>query len=144
MRYEAEVPVDRLVPHLDNPRTHAEESVTGIAESIRRFGFRVPVVANERTGVIEAGHGRLLAARRLGLKVVPVIWANDDEETALAFTLSDNRVAELSDWDPAKLSALLSDYEGESLDLMGLSEDWLAGLLKEFEREKRKQAMKKD
>jgi len=65
-------PVDRLVPYARNPRTHSGEQVLQIAASIAEFGFTNPILVDTKAGII-AGHGRLLAARKLGLPEVPVI-----------------------------------------------------------------------
>jgi DNA modification methylase len=80
-----------------------------VINSMRRFGCRWPLVANSRTGVVEAGHQRLAALAALGASKVPVLWADDDGVTAQAFNIADNRTAELAaTWDTAALDRLLS------------------------------------
>jgi hypothetical protein len=110
---------DLIVNHR-NARTHSERQVEQIAASLREFGFIIPIVVNEK-GVILAGHGRLRAAQRLGLGEVPTIVVKHlTEELQRAFTLADNRLAELAGWDEdllrvelQELSALAIDFEFE-------------------------------
>ncbi|MGE0857002.1 MAG: ParB/Srx family N-terminal domain-containing protein, partial [Hyphomicrobiaceae bacterium] len=86
-------PIGRLLPYAANARTHSDEQVAQIAGSIAEFGFNVPCLVDDR-GVLIAGHGRLLAARRLGLQQIPVIRLGHltDAQTR-AFRLADNRIA---------------------------------------------------
>jgi DNA modification methylase len=103
-----------------NARTHSERQVEQIAASVLKFGFIVPIVVNEK-GVLLAGHGRLRAAQRLGLEEVPtVVVKHLTEELQRAFTLADNRLAELAGWDEdllkvelQELSTLAIDFEFE-------------------------------
>ena len=109
-----EVNVDKLTPYAMNPRFN-DSAVDAVANSIRDFGFKVPIVA-DKNGVIVAGHTRLKAAKKLGLKTVPVVYADDlDEEQIRAFRLADNKVAEFATWDPEKL-----EIEMEGFTLMDL------------------------
>jgi ParB-like chromosome segregation protein Spo0J len=99
-----------MKPYAGNPRTVPDEAVDAVVESIRRFGFRTPIIA-DANGEIVAGHTRLLAARKLGLSHVPVHQASDlTEEQARALRLADNKSGEISSWDfellPIELSAL--------------------------------------
>ena len=110
------VKCDALSPNPKNARTHSDRQIGQIAESLRRFGFLVPIVADE-TGLIVAGHGRWLAAATLGYVEVPVIRAGFlTEADRRAFALAENRLAELSGWDEDLLRAELeflfeADYE---------------------------------
>ena len=109
-----EVNVDKLTPYAMNPRFN-DSAVDAVANSIRDFGFKVPIVA-DKNGIIVAGHTRLKAAKKLGLKTVPVVYADDlDEEQIRAFRLADNKVSELATWDPEKL-----EIEMEGFTLMDL------------------------
>ncbi|ACI97511.1 site-specific DNA-methyltransferase [Rhodospirillum centenum] len=124
-------PLDRLLPYAANARTHSEAQVAEIAGSIREFGFNNPVLVDDR-GVLIAGHGRLLAARRLGLAEVPVIRLGHLTETqARAFRLADNRIALNGGWDDALLSAELARLveEGTALDGLGFDAGELNRLL---------------
>jgi len=105
-----------LTPNPKNARTHSDRQIEQIAESLRRFGFLVPIVADE-TGLIVAGHGRWVAAGKLGFSEVPVIRATFlTDADRRAFALAENRLAELSGWDEDLLRAELeflfdADYE---------------------------------
>ena len=79
---------NELIPWERNPRFHDMDSLRA---SITRFGFRNIIVVNERTNTIEAGHGRAQAAIDLGITSVPVLFVDDDETTAAAYAIADNR-----------------------------------------------------
>lgn len=97
-----------LKPHPDNPRTHSKEQVRKIAASIRRFGFRNPVLVDDENRVI-AGHGRLLAAAELRLASVPVIQLSGmSEAERRAYIIADNRLAECAGWDEERLASELA------------------------------------
>lgn len=97
-----------LTPYERNPRRN-DGAVDAVAESIRRFGFLVPIVI-DRDGVIVAGHTRHKAAEKLGLKSVPCVVAEDlTEEEIRAFRLADNKVAEMAEWDAELLPLELAD-----------------------------------
>jgi DNA modification methylase len=124
-------PLEQLLPYAANARTHSDEQVVQIAASIAEFGFANPVLIDER-GVLIAGHGRLLAARRLGLTDVPVIRLSHlTDAQARAFRIADNRIADNGGWDEAALSAELARLteDGFDLDLLGFAEEELARLL---------------
>ncbi len=124
-------PRDRLLPYAANARAHGPEQVAQIAASIAEFGFNVPCLVDER-GVLIAGHGRLLAAKRLGLSEVPVIRLGHlTEAQARAFRLADNQIALNAGWDDAVLAAELARLreDGFDLDLLGFGEDDLDRLL---------------
>jgi DNA modification methylase len=128
-------PVERLVPYARNARTHSEEQIAQIAASIVEFGFNNPVLVDTNAGII-AGHGRLLAARKLGLSQVPVVVLDHLSETQKrAYILADNRISENAGWDEEVLAAELGDLQAADLrlDLLGFSEDDLARLLQEEE-----------
>src|SRR5512141_631478 len=124
-------PVDLLVPYAKNARTHSPEQVAQIAASIAEFGFNAPILVDSNAGVI-AGHGRLLAARKLGLAEVPVVVLDHLSETQRrAYIIADNRLSELAGWDEKVLAAELRDLEqvGVDLALVGFSDDELEDLL---------------
>src|ERR1700674_1368960 len=92
-------PIERLIPYARNARTHSDAQIAQIAASIREFGFNNPILVDSASGVI-AGHGRLLAARKLGLEEVPVIVLDHlSEADKRAYIIADNRLAELAGWD---------------------------------------------
>ena len=131
-------PLDRLLPYAANARTHPDEQVAQIAGSIAEFGFNVPCLVDER-GVLVAGHGRLLAAQRLGLSQVPVIRLDHlTDAQARAYRIADNQIALNSGWDDALLSAEVARLkeDGVDLELLGLPEDELDRLLAGLDGEK--------
>jgi DNA modification methylase len=128
-------PVERLVPYARNARTHSDAQIAQIAASIAEFGFNNPVLVDTNAGII-AGHGRLLAARKLGLEQIPVVMLDHLSETQKrAYVLADNRIGENAGWDEEALAAELADLQAAELqlDLLGFSEDELARLLAEEE-----------
>jgi DNA modification methylase len=124
--------VDRLLPYARNARTHPDEQVQQLADSIKAFGFNVPCLV-DASGVLVAGHGRLLAAQKLGLPEVPVVQLGHlSEAEARAYRLADNRIALNSEWDEALLAEELKAVmaEGEfGLEDLGFAEDELEALL---------------
>lgn len=104
-----------LIPYENNPR-HNDDAVGAVAESIKEFGFKVPIVI-DRDNVIVTGHTRCKAAKMLGLQKVPCIRADDlNEDEIKAFRLADNKVSELATWDNTKLVLELSDID---MDMSG-------------------------
>jgi DNA modification methylase len=125
--------VAELVPYARNARTHSAAQVAQIAASIREFGFTNPILVDAELGVI-AGHGRLLAARQLGMTEVPVIeLAHLTAAQKRAYVLADNRLALDAGWDEDMLRIELGDLlaEGFDLSLTGFGDDELAALLTE-------------
>jgi len=109
--------LDRLIPYVRNARTHSEDQVAQIAASIAEFGFTNPILIGADDVVI-AGHGRLLAAKLLGLSEVPVIvlgHLSDAQRRALV--IADNRIAENAGWDEAMLRAELAALREDEFDL---------------------------
>lgn len=102
------VDIDTLNVLPNNPRHGDIESVR---KSYQQFGQRKPIVARRADRVVIAGNHQLLAARELGWKDIAVVWVDDDEATAAAFTLADNRTSDLGTYDDALLHALLSQVE---------------------------------
>src|SRR5258708_4919375 len=124
-------PIDRLRPYERNARTHSDEQIAQIAASILEFGFTNPILVDSRDGIL-AGHGRLLAARKLKLAEVPVIVLDHlTEVQRRAYVLADNKLAENAGWNEGLLSAELAalDADGFNLDLVGFSDEELADLL---------------
>lgn len=112
---------DDIVPYYNNPR-HNQDAVGPVAESIKAFGFKVPIVVDENLEVI-TGHTRLKAAKQLGLDKVPVIVAEDlDEDQVRAYRLADNKVAELASWDDEKLLDELAEISNLDMSLFGFED----------------------
>lgn len=102
--------IDDLIPYENNPRLN-DQGVDALAESIKEFGFKVPIIIDS-DGVIVAGHTRLKACKKLGIEEVPCIVADDlTDEQIKAFRLADNKVAELSDWDLDKLKEEIGELD---------------------------------
>ena len=123
--------VSALIPYARNARTHSEAQVAQIAASIREFGFTTPILVDADCGVI-AGHGRLLAARKLGLTEVPVIeLAHLSPAQRRAYVLADNRLALSAGWDEEVLRLELLELQaaGFDLGLTGFEPDEIAGFL---------------
>src|SRR6185312_16411870 len=109
--------VAELIPYARNARTHSDAQVAQIAASIREFGFTNPVLVDGEHGVI-AGHGRLLAARKLGMAEVPTIELSHlTPAQKRAYILADNRLALSAGWDPDLLRIELGDLQADGFDL---------------------------
>lgn len=122
--------VSALVPYARNARTHSEAQIGQIAGSIREWGWTSPILVDE-AGTVLAGHGRLLAAERLGIGEVPVIVARGwTEAQKRAYSIADNRLPLSAGWDEALLRLEVADLAelGFNLPLMGFSESELAAL----------------
>ena len=123
-------PIDSLIPYAKNARVHDEAQIAQIAGSIKEFGFNNPVLIDKDNGII-AGHGRVMAARKLGLTEVPTILLDHLNETQRkAYILADNRIAINSTWDNEMLSLELSDIKDDiNLAMLGFNVDELDALL---------------
>jgi DNA modification methylase len=124
-------PTAKLLPYARNARTHSDEQVAQIAASIAEFGFTNPILAGA-DGVIVAGHGRLAAAHKLGLALVPVVVLEHLSPTQRrALVIADNRIAENAGWDEAMLRIELVTLQDDDFDvsLTGFDADALAELL---------------
>jgi DNA modification methylase len=128
-----QLPTDTLIPYARNTRTHSEAQVAQIAGSIREFGFTNPILIDGENGII-AGHGRVLAAQKLGLGKVPCIRLSHLTDTQRrAYIIADNKLALNAGWDEELLGLELADLreEGFDLELTGFDGDELANLLAE-------------
>ena len=124
-------PTARLRPYERNPRTHSDGQVDQIAASMVEFGWTNPVLVDEQGGIL-AGHGRLLAARKLGLAEVPVIrFEHLTEAQKRAYLIADNQLALQAGWDDALLAEELAWLRDErfDLDLVGFDASELERLL---------------
>lgn len=124
-------PTAKLLPYARNARTHSDDQVAQIAASIAEFGFTNPILAGS-DGVIVAGHGRLAAAQKLGLEVVPVVVLDHLSPTQRrALVIADNRIAENAGWDDAMLRIEIAALQDDDFDvsLTGFDADALAELM---------------
>jgi site-specific DNA-methyltransferase (adenine-specific) len=126
-----QVKVQDLIPYAKNSRTHSDAQVAQIAASIKEFGWTNPILVDGERGII-AGHGRLMAARKLGMEEVPVIELKGMTETQKkAYIIADNQLALNSGWDIGLLSVELEQLQDEDFDLslLGFDDQELAKLL---------------
>ena len=124
-------PTERLIPYARNARTHSAEQIAQIAASIVEFGFTSPILVDSKDGVI-AGHGRLLAARKLGLPEVPVVVLDHLSETQRrAYIIADNRLAMSAGWDEEMLRVELQSLQEDAfdIDLVGFTDEELEEIL---------------
>ena len=107
-----------IIPYKNNPRLN-DKSIKLVAESIKDFGFKVPIII-DKDGEIVAGHTRYEASKYLGLNKVPVIVANDlTDEQVKAFRLADNKVSEMAYWDKDKLEEEIKNIKNINMELLG-------------------------
>jgi len=122
--------VNSLIPYARNSRTHSDAQVTKIAASIKEFGFLNPVIVDGENGIV-AGHGRVMAAKKLGMDEVPVVEANHlTEAQRRAYVIADNRLALDAGWDDEMLRVEFAELEGLGfdLDLTGFTPEEIAAL----------------
>jgi ParB-like chromosome segregation protein Spo0J len=108
-----------------NPRKISDQALDSLVQSIERFGFVTPVIVNDRTGILVGGHQRIKAAKKLGLKDVPVVAVNLDESEEKALNVALNKIS--GEWDLDLLRGVLEDVQAAGLDLSltGFSdEEW--------------------
>jgi len=123
--------IDKLIPYAKNSRTHSDAQVAQIAASIQEWGFTTPILIDDQHSVI-AGHGRLAAARKLGLKEVPVIVATGwTDAQKRAYVIADNKLALNAGWDNELLALELGELGdlGFDLDLVGFTDEEIAALM---------------
>lgn len=130
-----EMKVNDIIPYENNPRRN-DEAVEYVANSIKEFGFKNPIIIDTKN-VIIAGHTRYLAAIELGLETVPVIVAEDlNEDQVKAFRLADNKVAEIAYWNMDSLRMELEDIKGDfDMTDFGFGEFELSIIREDFEPE---------
>tara|TARA_R110000850_G_scaffold4471_2_gene20214 strand:- start:3096 stop:4307 length:1212 start_codon:yes stop_codon:yes gene_type:complete len=125
--------VSDLIPYVNNSRTHSDEQVNQVASSIKEFGFTNPVLIDEQGGLI-AGHGRVMAAKKLGIDEVPsIVLVGLTEAQKKAYIIADNQLPLNAGWDLDKLKLeieTLNELDFD-IDLLGFDDDFLSGLLDE-------------
>lgn len=123
--------IDDLIPYANNSRTHSEEQTNQVASSIKEFGFTNPILIDDQGGII-AGHGRVLAAKKLGLKELPCVeLVGLTESQKKAYVIADNQLALNSGWDLDSLRLEVETLQEMdfNLDLLGFDEKVLDQLL---------------
>jgi ParB-like chromosome segregation protein Spo0J len=125
-------PLDALIPYARNARTHSDAQIAQIAASIREWGWTMPVLVDETGGLI-AGHGRVLAARVLGLSTVPVMVARGWSDAKVrSYRIADNKLALLSAWDDELLGMEFADLRqlGATVELTGFETGTIEDLIR--------------
>ena len=118
------LPVDSLKPYSKNARKHSEKDIQAIINSIEEFGFDDPIGIWSDQNIIVEGHGRLIAAKRLGMDEVPCIRLDHlTDEQRKAYALAHNKTAELSKWFDELLQSELTDIENIDMELFGFDLD---------------------
>ena len=127
--------IEKVIPNPRNPNRHGESQINLLAKIIKAQGWRAPITVSKRSGFIVRGHGRLMAARKLGLEQVPVdVQEYESEAAEWADLIADNRLSELSDMDMGSLKDLLLDLDtGDfDMDLTGFDDKELEKLMLQF------------
>lgn len=128
------VELSKIKPYENNPR-HNEKAVDGVANSIKKFGFKVPIVVDKNYVIIN-GHTRYLASQKLGLERVPVIVAKDlTPEQVTKYRLADNKVGELADWNLEMLGDEIAELKDVDFGELGFNEIELMILTEDIEPE---------
>lgn len=126
-----QVKVSDLIPYVNNSRTHSDNQINQIASSIKEFGFLNPVIIDKDNGII-AGHGRVMAAEKLGINSIPSVRVEHlSEAQKKAYIIADNQLALNAGWDTEKLTLELEELIDKdfNLELLGFNDDFLDGLL---------------
>lgn len=129
------IPISKLVPYINNARTHSSEQINKLRSSMREFGFINPVIIDKDYGII-AGHGRVIAAKEEGIDEVPCVFAEHlTEAQKKAYILADNRMALDASWDEEMLKIELETLQGMDFDvsLIGFEEDEISNLFEDDE-----------
>lgn len=132
--YDKLVKIDELLAHPKNPNTHPQNQINLLAQNIRYHGWRHAIVVSKLSGYIVAGHGRLEAAKELGVSIVPVEYQDfATEDNELAVLVGDNRLAELSSLDTNSLQDIVDQFKENDFDtiLAGYEPADLESLLEE-------------
>ena len=128
------VSVDSLNPNPKNPNKHPDSQIELLSKNIKYLGWRHPITVSKRSGFIVAGHGRLMAAKKLGVQIVPVDYQDfNSDADEMAVLVADNRLAELSETSEEDLKNILSELDGKiEIDLTGFSDAEVEQLLREI------------
>ncbi len=130
------VPIGEMKPHPKNPNVHPDHQVTALAKVFQGNGWRSPITVSKLSGFIIRGHGRLMAAERLGMSSVPVDYQDyTNEQAELADLVADNTIPELAHLDQDMLKEIVTMLDDSQFDLSltGIHEDVLEGMLDDFE-----------
>lgn len=145
--FDKMVDIHKLIPNPQNPNTHPEEQIEQLAQIIKATGWRSPITVSNLTGYIVKGHGRLMAAEKLGCKKVPVDYQDyENESLELADLMADNRIAELSQINNRKLLNLFEEFDTGEVDftLSGYDEKFYKELAHSFDEYEKKNVEEKE
>lgn len=128
------VSIDSLNPNPKNPNKHPDSQIELLSKNIKYLGWRHPITVSKRSGFIVAGHGRLMAAKKLGIQIVPVDYQEfNSDADEIAVLVADNRLAELSETSEEDLKNILSELDGKiEIDLTGFSDAEVEQLLRDI------------
>jgi len=115
------VKLSEIMPDPANERTHSRQNLDSIRASLVKYGQREPLVVNQKTGMIEAGHGRYVVMQELGWEYAAIVLVNDDLKAASGYRVAANRSAELAEWDDDRLLATLRDLGDAALPDIGFT-----------------------
>lgn len=144
------VKIENVKPNPANPNKHPEEQIKSLAQNIKAIGWRYPITVSNQSGMVVKGHGRLMAAKYLKVKEVPVDYQNySSDEEEMADLLFDNRIQELSEIDRKTLLNCFENYDTGNIpfELSGYSEEEyrdLASAFDEYEPKKEEESEEKD
>ena len=132
MRFVESFPVKDLQAWDRNPRVHSPEEVRAISRSIEMHGWGNPVLAQDGSNRVIAGHGRIKAAKKNGLRQVPVVFLEISDDQANSLSVADNKIADLGAYDDEKMKDLLVEFRDREVDLEALGftadDEWLAAI----------------
>lgn len=130
------VPIDKLKLNPRNPRIAPTSAILTIKKSIEEFGWTNPVLVQKSNNMVIAGHQRIKAAKLAGLSEIPVIFLDLDDTKSLAYNIADNKLAELTEWEPQKLQIILEELQNDiDLTTLGFDQEELEKILTTFQRE---------
>ena len=113
--------IKKVIPNSKNPNTHSEEQIERLSNLIKFYGFRHPLIVSHQSGKLVVGHGRLLAAKRLKLKKVPVVVQDfESEEIEYGFMVADNAISGWSELDLSSINAELENLGPFDLDMLAI------------------------
>jgi ParB-like chromosome segregation protein Spo0J len=116
------VPIGNIQPNKKNRNLHSEEQIDRLCQIIKYQGFRTPLIVSNRSGLLVAGHGRLLAAKKLGIETLPVLYQDfEDEDQEYAAQISDNAIASWAELDLAAINADIPNLGPFDIDLLGIN-----------------------
>ena len=116
------IDIDLLVPSKKNPRNHPDFAIEKIAKSLQKFGWTNPILITQNNRII-AGHARIKAAKKVGIKKVPVMRLDFDNRMADLYMVADNKLQDLTEWDQFKLTDLLQELNVDDFDIEAIGFD---------------------